>query len=98
MRGWAAALLFGLCGAVTPTVGTAEDAARVTTDTAAYCDALRAEVENARMRAASAVQAEVITLETEGAHLCRAGQVRGGIIRLRRALSLMRPAPPPTAP
>jgi hypothetical protein len=85
-------------GAGAPFAGIAEDAARVTTDTPAYCDELRAEVEQARARAASAVQAEVTALETEGAHLCRAGQVRGGIIRLRRALTLMHPADPSPAP
>jgi|BEDMetMinimDraft_2_1075160.scaffolds.fasta_scaffold03788_2 hypothetical protein len=98
LRGWGGILLVGLLGMAAPTGGTAEDAARVTTDTAAYCDALRAEVETARAKAARAVQQEVTVLETEGTHLCQTGQVRGGIIRLRRALTLMHPASPLPSP
>lgn len=75
----------------------ADDAAQVTTDTLEYCGQLHAEVrEKVDVEAGAkialeraSVLAEAESLADEGGRLCAAGKVRGGIIRLRRALSLM---------
>jgi len=83
----------------------ADDAAQVITDTPDYCAQLRAEVQEEMNVAATAkpaanpearapILAKVDSLAEEGGRLCAAGKVRGGIIRLRRALTLMHEPPP----
>jgi len=81
----------------------ADDAAQVITDTPDYCAQLRAEVQEemdvaakpaANPEARAPILAKVDSLAEEGGRLCAAGKVRGGIIRLRRALTLMHEPPP----
>jgi hypothetical protein len=70
---------------------------RVTTDTAEYCGTLADQVaraEHARRAAATAGQgmARVEELAAEGQQMCDAGLIRGGLVRLRRALMLLQSA------
>ena len=60
----------------------------VTTDTPAYCRRLSDQVSE-RVRAMKTPPPEIIHLSGEGERLCGEGQVRGGILRLRRAWVLM---------
>ncbi|MFL5254059.1 MAG: hypothetical protein ACJ8AI_14405 [Rhodopila sp.] len=60
----------------------------VTTDTAVYCQHLSDQV-GQRVHAMQSPPPEVIRLSDEGERLCDEGQVRGGIMRLRRAWLLM---------
>ena len=63
----------------------------VTSDTNAYCLSLWQQI-----HVHAPLPREVRDLQTEGRNLCREGQVRGGINRLRRALMVLRAgsAPP----
>ncbi len=62
---------------------------RVITHTREYCDQLSARaVELRRQLAAPLAQAEL--LAGEGDRLCAQGQIRPGIMRLRRAIMLLR--------
>jgi hypothetical protein len=64
--------------------GAASDAATpVTTDTLDYCNRLAREV--AALRAPDTAR----ELTSEGQTLCREGQIRGGILRLRRAMVMV---------
>jgi len=65
---------------------------QVTTDTAQYCMQLAAEVAQAR-RAVATSPPGVRVLADEGQRMCGNGMVRGGILRLRRALLLLRNEP-----
>lgn len=56
----------------------------VTTDTGTYCSSLWEQI-----RAHGDLPREVRDLQAEGRELCSAGQVRGGINRLRRALMVL---------
>lgn len=68
----------------------AEDApAAITTDSQAYCVQLRDRVEQLRLSATVPPPREVMDLSADGQRLCDNGLVRGGIMRLRRALSIM---------
>ena len=59
---------------------------RVMTDTADYCAQLQLEVDDAFAHAVSQPPADVRELSDDGHVLCRRGEIRGGIMRLRRAL------------
>jgi hypothetical protein len=65
--------------------------ARVTSDSPEFCaqlaDQLREEV---RARGAALVPEEVHMLEEEGLKLCSEGHLRPGILRLRRALQILK--------
>jgi hypothetical protein len=61
----------------------------VTTDTPQYCLHLLDEVSQL-MRDAPSPPPEVTNLSTEGQRMCGQGQTRGGILRLRRALVLLK--------
>ena len=65
---------------------------QVTTDTPEYCSQLAAEVAEAR-RTVPAPPPSVRVLADEGQRMCGNGMVRGGILRLRRALLLLRNEP-----
>jgi hypothetical protein len=65
---------------------------QVTSDTQQYCSQLAAEVAEAR-RTAPAPPPSVRVLADEGQRMCGAGMIRGGILRLRRALLLLRTEP-----
>ena len=56
----------------------------VTTDTPEYCERMTAQVETCPN-----LTAEMHRLLDEGRHLCERGEVRGGIMRLRRAMLLI---------
>ena len=72
-----------------PYGGVAEDRPmRVTTDTLEYCVELHGRVDE-MVRVAPSPPPELTSLETEGQRLCDSGQLRGGILRLRRALMLL---------
>ncbi len=59
------------------------------TDTPQYCAELSSEVEQERQALVSPAPAEIEQLAEEGRRLCAMGQVRGGVIRLRRAMVLL---------
>lgn len=64
--------------------------AQVTTDTPQYCLHLLDEV-SAQVRISAAPPLDAVTrLSSEGQRMCDQGQTRGGIMRLRRALVLLR--------
>lgn len=84
-----AAMLLGLI-AWSPARGQPAPAPfQVMTDTPEYCATLRDRLDRMPPDAPSLVLAEVQSLETEGRRLCDAGETRGGILRMRRALMLM---------
>ena len=56
----------------------------VTTDTPEYCERMIA-----RVTTCPDLTAEMHRLLDEGRHLCERGEVRGGIMRLRRAMLLI---------
>lgn len=88
----AAGLLLSLAvGAVlTPHAATGQSAPLVvTTDTPQYCMHLLDQVSEL-MRLVPAPPPDVTNLSTEGQRMCGQGQTRGGIMRLRRALVLLR--------
>jgi hypothetical protein len=76
----------GLSGALPDMVGgpLGGTATPITTDTLDYCNRLAQEL-------AEAVEAPDATrqLWTEGTRLCREGHIRGGILRLRRAMVMV---------
>ncbi len=65
------------------------DIPRVITHTRAYCEELSARAGQLRL-ARGAVPAEADLLAAEGDRLCAHGQIRPGIMRLRRAIMLLR--------
>jgi len=73
-----------------------EDATRVTTDTPDYCNQRYSQASAEAQKTPVALASQVDSLVGRGQQMCHAGQIRGGIIRLRRALMLMH-LPPPTA-
>jgi hypothetical protein len=65
---------------------------QITTDSPAYCRQLHERVESLRQTATLAPPREVEDLSAEGLRMCDSGLMRGGVMRLRRALAiLMRP-------
>ena len=66
-----------------------EDATRVTTDTPDYCNQLYSQASAEAQKTPAALTSQVDSLVERGQKMCQAGQIRGGIIRLRRALMLM---------
>lgn len=62
----------------------------VISDTPQYCLQLLDRVSRLVRLAPGPAPEEVASLSTEGRRMCDQGQVRGGILRLRRALMLMR--------
>jgi len=88
----AAGLLLSLAAGVAlmPNPATGQSAPLVvTTDTPQYCMHLLDQVSDL-MRIVPAPPPEVTNLSTEGQRMCGQGQTRGGIMRLRRALVLLR--------
>lgn len=61
----------------------------VTTDTELFCHQLSGKLRDLMRLAPRPPEAEIVSLGDEGRHLCDIGQVRGGIQRLRRGLTLM---------
>jgi hypothetical protein len=98
----------GLCAilmlaAFAPTRAVAEDRPmRVTTDTLEYCVQLHdriEEIERVAPAPSPVPSPELTSLAAEGQTLCEQGQLRAGILRLRRALMLlMHPQSDPLLP
>lgn len=63
---------------------------QVTSDTPAYCLQLLDRVSQMVRSAGTPPPQEVGYLSSEGQRMCDQGQTRGGILRLRRALMLMK--------
>ncbi len=78
----AAALWVGVANA-------ADTMLEVTSDTAVYCGELHERVETMMRAPSRSPTQEVVQLATEGQRMCDQGLARGGILRLRRALSIM---------
>ena len=72
-----------------PPSATAEGALRITSDTLAYCQHLRAQVNALMRREGGVASAEVMRLRATGQRLCAEGEVRGGVLRLRGAVLLL---------
>jgi hypothetical protein len=86
------ALSLGIGGAALR-AGAQSAPVEVTTDTSDYCQRLSDQVD-AKMRTMTPPPPEIIRLSDEGTRLCEEGQVRGGILRLRRAwLMIAHPEP-----
>jgi len=85
-------LVLGLLPASGQGLPVDSDRMRVMSDTPEYCWHLAAEVAEAR-RAAPSTPPPVRVLADEGQRMCDSGMVRGGILRLRRALMLLRNEP-----
>jgi hypothetical protein len=85
-------LLAGLvpwCGIAAAAAQTAP--LRVTTDSAEYCATLSDQVRQIRRaRQPGPVPWEVRELTHEGRRMCNEGHIRPGILRLRRALQMLR--------
>jgi hypothetical protein len=62
----------------------------VTSDSPEYCDVLLSRISGIRRASTVPPPTEVALLSQEGARMCVHGQTRGGILRLRRALEIMR--------
>ena len=71
-----------------PVVGQAPQ--RVTSDTPEYCGVLMNRITVITHATAVPPPTEVAVLSEEGERMCVHGQTRGGILRLRRALEIMR--------
>ncbi|MBN8904589.1 MAG: hypothetical protein BGO51_11830 [Rhodospirillales bacterium 69-11] len=80
------------CLALTVPFGVpAQDAPeRVTSDTPEFCLHLLDQVSSIVRDATAPPSAEVTNLSAEGQKMCAHGQTKGGIMRLRRALVLLR--------
>ncbi len=61
----------------------------ITTDTLAYCRELSDKLSELIRIAPRPPEDEVLSMGTNGRHLCQEGQVRGGILRLRRGVKVM---------
>ena len=90
MRGWSvpfAVTCWLATGAVTPTHGQSPEPV-ITSDTPAYCGVLMNRITG--LTRGTAVPVEAVTLSAEGERMCEQGQVRSGILRLRRAITILR--------
>lgn len=65
---------------------------RITSHSQAYCDHLSARMDALILVAHVPPSSEMISLAEEGRRMCDLGQMRGGILRLRRALLLLQEA------
>lgn len=61
----------------------------VTSDTPVFCDQLSGKLQDLIRIAHRPPQAEVLSLSAEGRQMCQTGEIRGGILRLRRGVKLM---------
>jgi hypothetical protein len=61
----------------------------ITSDTQVYCDQLSNKLHELIRVAPRPPQTEVLWLGDEGRRLCDTGEIRGGILRLRRGIMLM---------
>lgn len=87
------AMLTGLlvlpAGAEGPTTPVNSGVPKVTSHSVEYCDMLAARINALVFGARMAPPSDVIELSAEGQRMCAQGQVRGGVMRLRKALMVM---------
>jgi hypothetical protein len=62
----------------------------VTSDTTAYCDELAGKIAGLTRGAIPPAPEDVEALAREGERMCTHGQIRGGVMRLRRAMAILR--------
>ena len=62
----------------------------VTSDTPEYCGVLKNRISLMSRASTLPTSLEAAALSEEGERMCTQGQTRGGIMRLRRALAIMR--------
>ena len=84
-----ASVLICLMAAVTGGARCEDAPVAITTYSPAYCLQLQEQVEHLRKAATVPPPAEVTDLSAEGQHMCDTGLARGGVMRLRRALTIM---------
>lgn len=90
MRGSACAAALLLAGLSLPSLAGAQPAPmQLLTDTPHYCAELLTEVEATERTLLEPAPPAVARLAFEGQQLCSLGEVRGGVIRLRRAMVLL---------
>jgi hypothetical protein len=93
LRSLSVALLLGLSGATAFSQEAppppASGPLRVTTDTPEYCETLAQRVARAEQARPDAPR-RVEELAEEGHQMCTTGLIRGGLVRLRRALLMLR--------
>lgn len=65
---------------------------KITSHSQAYCDHLSERLDAMILVARVPPSSEMISLAEEGRRMCDLGQMRGGILRLRRALLLLQEA------
>lgn len=85
-------ILPGLGPMVRSALADAQVAPKITSHSQAYCDHLSERLDAMVLVAHVAPSSEMISLAEEGRRMCDLGQMRGGIMRLRRALMLMQEA------
>ena len=88
--GWLGLLLCIASGVAPAPVAGQASPERITTDTPQYCLRLLDRVSEAMHSLTAPPPEDVTSLSTEGQRMCNQGQTRGGILRLRRALVLLR--------
>ncbi len=71
------------------TSGTEASAPRVMSNTLEYCDKLTSRIDALIFEAKVPPPSEVMGLSAEGRRMCAQGHVRGGVMRLRKALMIM---------
>ena len=62
----------------------------ITSDTPEYCGELMQRINGMTRTATTPLPTEVASLSEDGERMCVQGQVRGGIMRLRKAIAIMR--------
>jgi len=87
------AMLVGLCGvpasAEDPSTPVNGGVPKVTSHSLEYCNKLGNQIDALVIGAPVAPPSDVIELSTEGKRMCEQGHMRGGIMRLRKALMMM---------
>ena len=78
-----------LTGAFAPVEGQPRDPT-VISDTPEYCGVLRDRIAGLVQEEPGAMPAEVAELSMEGERMCEHGHIRGGLLRLRRAIAILR--------
>lgn len=62
----------------------------VISDTPEYCGVLKNRIDGLAQETPGAMPAEVAELSMEGERMCEHGHIRGGLLRLRRAIAILR--------
>ena len=82
--------VFACLLAIATVQASAEDAPpEITSDSPAYCLQLHQRVETLRLNAGGVPPLEVSQLAAEGLSMCDNGHAKGGVMRLRRAMTIL---------